>query len=61
MIEPKITAIILIYNSEKTIKVAIRSIQNQNMADIEILLIDDFSSEFKILCLILIILKNKIY
>ena len=44
-IEPKITAAIIIYNSEKSISTAVRSIQNQNMADIEILLIDDFSSD----------------
>ena len=42
---PKISAIIILYNSEKTIKSAIRSIQNQNMSEIEILLIDDFSTD----------------
>ena len=31
------------HNSYKTIKSAIRSIQNQNMIDIEILIINDFS------------------
>ena len=41
--EPKITSIIIIYNAEKSISTAIRSIQNQNMTDIEILLIDDCS------------------
>lgn len=45
LIEPKITSIIIIYNAEKTIKSAVRSIQNQNIPDIEILLIDDFSSD----------------
>ena len=44
-IEPKITAVIITYNSEKSIVTAVRSIQNQNMVDIEILLIDDFSSD----------------
>lgn len=42
-LEPKITSIIIIYNAEKSISTAIRSIQNQNMTDIEILLIDDCS------------------
>lgn len=42
---PLITVIIPIYNSEKTIKTAIRSVQNQNFSDIEILLIDDFSKD----------------
>ena len=40
---PKITVLISVYNAEKTIKATIRSIQNQNMQDIEILLIDDNS------------------
>jgi glycosyltransferase involved in cell wall biosynthesis len=42
---PIITIIISIYNSEKTIKAAIRSVQNQNFRDIEILLIDDCSKD----------------
>ena len=42
---PLITVIIPIYNSEKTIKASIRSAQNQNFRDIEILLIDDFSKD----------------
>ena len=41
----KITSIIPIYNSEKTIKTAIRSIQNQKMKEIEIILIDDYSTD----------------
>ena len=41
----KITAIISLYNSEKTIKNAIRSIQNQKMKDIEIILVDDNSRD----------------
>ena len=44
-LEPKITAIIILYNSEKTIKSAIRSIQNQNISDIELIIVDDFSSD----------------
>jgi glycosyltransferase involved in cell wall biosynthesis len=42
---PLITVIIPIYNSEKTIKAAIRSVQNQNFRDLEILLIDDCSKD----------------
>ena len=42
---PLITVIISIYNSEKTIKATIRSVQNQNFRDIEILLIDDCSKD----------------
>ena len=44
-LEPKITAFIILYNAKKTILTSIRSIQNQNMSDIEILLIDDYSSD----------------
>jgi glycosyltransferase involved in cell wall biosynthesis len=43
--EPKISIIIPVYNSQNTIKSAIRSIQNQNMIDIEIILINDFSMD----------------
>ena len=43
--QPKISVIIPVYNSQKTIKSAIRSIQNQNMIDIEIILINDFSKD----------------
>ena len=41
----KITSIIPVFNSDKTIKSAIRSIQNQNLMEIEILLVDDFSTD----------------
>ena len=41
----KITSIIPVYNASKTIKTAIRSIQNQNMNEIEILLVDDASTD----------------
>ena len=34
-----------VYNDEKYIKKAVRSIQNQNMDDIEIILVNDFSSK----------------
>jgi glycosyltransferase involved in cell wall biosynthesis len=43
--ETKISVIIPVFNCEKTIKYAVRSIQNQNMSDIEILLINDFSND----------------
>ena len=42
---PKITALITIYNSKKYINTAIKSIQNQLFTDIEILLIDDCSTD----------------
>jgi len=42
---PKISVIIPVFNASKTIKPAIRSIQNQNMIEYEILLVDDFSSD----------------
>ena len=45
---PKITLLIPVYNSEKTIKATIRSIQNQNMSDIEIIIIDDNSNDSSI-------------
>ena len=43
--KPKITSIITSHNSEKYISTAIRSVQNQNFNDIEILIIDDCSSD----------------
>lgn len=45
---PKISLLIPVYNSEKTIKATIRSIQNQNMSDIEIIVIDDNSNDSSI-------------
>ena len=44
-LNPKISAVIPVYNCEKTIKAAVRSIQNQNMADIEIILVNDNSQD----------------
>ena len=44
-LKPKISAVIPVYNCEKTIKAAVRSIQNQNMADIEIILVNDRSTD----------------
>ena len=43
--EIKISTVIPVYNCEKTIKAAVRSIQNQNMAEIEIILVNDFSKD----------------
>lgn len=42
---PIISVVIPLYNSEKSIKSTIRSIQNQNMEDIEIILINDLSTD----------------
>ena len=42
---PKISVVIPVYNCNKTIKAAVRSIQNQNMGDIEIILVNDFSKD----------------
>jgi glycosyltransferase involved in cell wall biosynthesis len=42
---PKISAIIPIYNGGKYLHYSLRSIQNQKMKDIEIILIDDFSND----------------
>ena len=42
---PKVSAIIPVYNSRKIINRAIKSIQNQNMLNIEIILINDFSTD----------------
>ena len=43
--ESKITAIIPVFNCQKSIKSSIRSIQNQNMNEIEILLVNDLSQD----------------
>ena len=42
---PKISIIIPLYNREKYILRVLRSIQNQSMKDIEIIFIDDFSTD----------------
>ena len=42
---PKITIVISVYNGEAFIKSAILSIQNQNFKDIEIIIVDDCSSD----------------
>ena len=43
--KPIITAIIPVYNCEKTIKASLRSIQNQNFLNIEIILVNDYSKD----------------
>lgn len=43
--QPKISIIIPVYNCEKTIKAAVKSIQNQDMSEIEIILVNDFSKD----------------
>ena len=42
---PKISVVISLYNREQYIKSAIRSIQNQNFSDIQIIIVDDFSAD----------------
>ena len=42
---PIISVVIPVYNCNKTIKAAVRSIQNQNMGDIEIILVNDLSKD----------------
>ena len=46
---PKISVILPIYNGGKYLHNSLTSIQNQNMEDIEIILIDDFSSDNSII------------
>ena len=41
--EPKISIIITVYNGVAFLKTALLSIQNQDLEDIEIIMIDDFS------------------
>ena len=43
--KPKISSIIPVYNSQDIISRSIRSIQNQNLLDIEIILVNDFSND----------------
>ena len=42
---PRITVVLILYNSEKTITTSVRSIQNQNFSDFEIIIIDDYSTD----------------
>jgi glycosyltransferase involved in cell wall biosynthesis len=46
---PKISVIIPIYKSEDMINKTIKSVQNQNMLDIEIILVNDFSTDNSLL------------
>ena len=43
--EPKISVIIPVFNNDKMIKSVIRSIQNQKMLDVEIIIVNDFSKD----------------
>jgi len=43
--KPKVTAVIPVYNSQNFINRAIKSIQNQNLLDLEIILVNDFSTD----------------
>ena len=43
--KPKVTAIIPVYNSQNFINRAIKSIQNQNLLNLEIILVNDFSTD----------------
>lgn len=45
MEKPKISVIVPIYNSEKYLEICLKSIQNQSLKDIEIILIDDGSTD----------------
>ena len=42
---PEVTAVIPVYNSKNYINRCIKSIQNQNMSNIEIILVNDFSTD----------------
>ena len=44
-LNPKITMIIPVYNTGEILKKVVKSIQNQNMQDIEIILANDFSND----------------
>ena len=41
----KISIVIPVYNCQNTIKAVVRSIQNQNMSDLEIILVNDYSKD----------------
>ena len=42
---PKATVVIPLYNCEKTISAALHSVQYQNLSEIEIILVNDFSTD----------------
>ena len=58
---PKITVIMSAYNSSRTIKFAVNSILNQDYKNLELLVIDDASSDntLELLNLLKIKIKNK--
>ena len=43
--KPKVSVVVPVYNSQKYINKTIRSIQNQNLFNLEIILINDFSKD----------------
>ena len=45
ILHPKISIIISVYNGEGFIETAVRSVQNQDFKEIEIIIIDDFSKD----------------
>ena len=55
----KISAIIPVYNASKTIKPAVRSIQNQDMSELEIILVDDVSPDNSVEIINQLILEDK--
>ena len=58
-LNPKISAIMPLYNAEKYIKYSLSSIQNQKMKEIEIILIDDCSEDKTILIIENFMKKDK--
>jgi glycosyltransferase involved in cell wall biosynthesis len=42
---PKISVVIALYNAQKFIEPTLKSVQNQKMKDIEIIIVDDFSQD----------------
>ena len=44
-INPLVSVVIPVYSAQSKIRKSIRSIQNQNMIDLEIILVDDFSND----------------
>ena len=56
---PKVTIIIPLYNTGDLIKLVVKSIQNQNIYEIEIILVNDFSNDSNITVTIIEKLKNE--
>ena len=59
VLKPLISVIIPIYNCEETISYSINSIQNQNLSEIEIILINDFSKDNSIKVITSFMKKDK--